>query len=84
MNASDLANAMNSIGEHTFRNGLVLAKIGGFSSDGDKFSIDSIFATYDGAIIELDCPVHLVGFEVNIDPVEFVHNIISDLIRRSA
>jgi hypothetical protein len=83
MNASDLSNAMNVIGEHTFRNGFVVAKIGGFSSDGDKFTVDSVFASYDGLIVELDCPIHLIGFEVNSDPVEFVHNIIADLIRRN-
>jgi hypothetical protein len=84
MNALDLSNAMNSIGEHTFRNGLVLARVAGFSSYGDKFTIQSAFATYDNQIIELDCPLNWIGFEFDGDPVQTAHQLISDLIRNLA
>jgi hypothetical protein len=84
MNASDLSNAMDAIGEHTFRNGLVLARVGGFSSDGDKFTVNSAFATYDNQIVELDCPLNWVGFEFDGDPTQTAHQLISDLVRHLA
>jgi hypothetical protein len=81
MGAEELEIAMTNLGEHTFRNGLVVARIGGFSSDGNKFTIDSVFATYDNIIVELDCPIHWVGVEFDSEPVLIAHQLVSDLVR---
>jgi hypothetical protein len=79
-----MAEAMNKLGEHTFRIGKVLATVSGFSSEKNCFTVNNISASYDGVPITLDVPLNWVNFNSNDDPTDSAHELIADTVRTMA
>jgi len=83
--AKDMYQALEEMGTHAFRHGKVLMVISNFAYVGEQFTIFNAMAWYDGNIVELDLPLHFVGFEHDgIDPLSSAYDYLSNFIRFSA
>ena len=71
----DIVNSLNDIGMHTYRDGKLLATIGGFNVFGEKLTIDYIEASWDGEPTSFDLPYHFVGYVHDGDPLSYFYKI---------
>ena len=79
--AAKMAAALNELGQHTFRDGKVVATVDGFYSQGNCFVVENVSATYDDVPVILDTPLNWINFDSSDDPVYAAHSLIADLIR---
>jgi len=79
--ALQMADALNNLGEHTFRDGKVVAKISGFSCKSSSLTIDYVDATYDNIPIQIDTPLHIVDLVHDSDPLTAAHDAVAGIVR---
>ena len=81
--AEKMAEGLNFIGPHEFRDGKVLAFIDQFSANGDMLSIEYVMASYENIAIEVECPMNWAGYKLleGQDPLELAYMLVSAKIR---
>ena len=81
--AEQMAEALNQIGPHIFRDGKVLAYIDNFSANNELLMIGTISALYDDIPVNIDLPIGWAGYELVGDqtPLQLAYDLISNKIR---
>ena len=83
--SQDMCDALTSLGLHTFQDGAVLASINNFSCVDDMLVVETVTdATFFGAPVTLDLPLHFVGFSHGGQPLETEYRLIADNVRQAA
>lgn len=83
--AEQIAEALNIIGPHTFRDGKVLASIENFNANNEMLSIDITTASYDNINIPIESTIHWSNYQLLEDnPVTFAYKLIGSRVRELA
>jgi hypothetical protein len=82
---TDMRDALNALGEHTFRHGAVVATLSGVEATDEMLTVNTVSsATYYDQPVVLDLPMHFVDFPHNGDPLGTAYTIIADAIRTAS
>jgi hypothetical protein len=76
----DIVNALNNLGTHTFRDGKLLATIGGFQSSEEKLIIEYINCSWDDEYFHIELPLIFIGYVRDMEPLEYFYKIFKSFV----